>query len=206
VVQKGKGDGCYINTSGVGVIDRSVNLSAASCRPGDVVIVSGPIGEHGITIMLARGELEIEADIASDTAPLAALAGRTLDAAPGTRCMRDATRGGFATVLNEIAAASGVAITIDESCVPIREEVAGACELLGIDPLHVACEGRLVAIVGEESAQAALAAIRSGPYGDGASIIGRVKADPPGIVLLKTRFGGTRILDLLIGDPLPRIC
>ena len=146
------------------------NLSAASCRPGDAVIVSGPIGEHGITIMLARGELEIEADIASDTAPLAALVERILDAAPQARCMRDATRGGVATVLNEIAA------------------------------------GRLVAIIGDESAQAALTAIRSGPYGDGASIIGRVKADPAGIVLLKTRFGGTRILDLLIGDPLPRIC
>jgi hydrogenase expression/formation protein HypE len=206
VVQKGKGDGCYINTSGVGLIDGSVNLSAASCRPGDVVIVSGPIGEHGITIMLARGELEIEADITSDTAPLGGLVERILCAAPETRCMRDATRGGVATVLNEIAAASGVSITIDESSVPIREEVGGACELLGIDPLHVACEGRLVAIVGEESALAALAAIRSGPYGDGANVIGRVKADPPGIVLLKTRFGGTRILDLLIGDPLPRIC
>ncbi len=206
VVQRGKGDGCYINTSGVGVIDRPVSLSAASCRPGDAVIVSGPIGEHGITIMLARGELEIEADIASDTAPLAALVERILDAAPQARCMRDATRGGVATVLNEIAAASGVAIMIDESAVPIREEVAGACELLGIDPLHVACEGRLVAIVGDESAQAVLTAIRSGPYGDGASIIGRVKADPVGIVLLKTCFGGTRILDLLIGDPLPRIC
>jgi hydrogenase expression/formation protein HypE len=120
--------------------------------------------------------------------------------------MRDATRGGVATVLNEIAAASGVAIIVDESAVPICQAVAGACELLGIDPLHVACEGRLVAIVGDESAQAALTAIRSGPYGDGASIIGRVKADPAGIVLLKTCFGGTRILDLLIGDPLPRIC
>jgi hydrogenase expression/formation protein HypE len=206
VVQKGKGDGCYINTSGVGVIARPVNLSAASCCPGDAVIVSGPIGEHGITIMLARGELEIEADIASDTAPLAAVVERILDTAPQVRCMRDATRGGVATVLNEIAAASRVAIMIDESAVPIRQEVAGACELLGIDPLHVACEGRLVAIVGEDSAQAALTAIRSGPYGDGASIIGRVKADPPGIVLLKTCFGGTRILDLLIGDPLPRIC
>jgi hydrogenase expression/formation protein HypE len=206
VVQKGKGDGCYINTSGVGVIDRPVNLSAAGCHPGDAVIVSGPIGEHGITIMLARGELEIEADLASDTAPLFALAERILDAAPDTRCMRDATRGGVATVLNEIAAASAVAIMVDESSVPIREEVAGACEILGIDPLHVACEGRLVAVVGEKSAKAALEAIRSGPYGDGASIIGRVKSDPAGIVLLKTRFGGTRILDLLIGDPLPRIC
>jgi hydrogenase expression/formation protein HypE len=206
VVQKGKGDGCYINTSGVGVIERPINLSAAGCRPGDAVIVSGPIGEHGITIMLARGELEIEADLASDTAPLFALAERILDAATDTRCMRDATRGGVATVLNELATASSVAIMVDESAVPIREEVAGACEILGIDPLHVACEGRLVAVVGEKSAAATLEAIRSGPFGEGASIIGRVKANPAGIVLLKTRFGGTRILDLLIGDPLPRIC
>ncbi|MHB8382540.1 MAG: hydrogenase expression/formation protein HypE [Candidatus Binataceae bacterium] len=206
VVQKGKGDGCYINTTGIGVIERPINLSAAGCRPGDVVIVSGPIGEHGITIMLARGELEIEAELVSDTAPLHAVAARILDAAPDTRCMRDATRGGVATVLNEIAVSSAVAIMVDENCVPIREEVAGACEILGIDPLHVACEGRLVAVVGENSAAAALQAIRSGPGGEGANIIGRVKPDPPGIVLLKTRFGGTRILDLLIGDPLPRIC
>jgi hydrogenase expression/formation protein HypE len=206
VVQKGKGDGCYINTSGVGLIERPIVLSAAKCRPGDVVIVSGPIGEHGITIMLARGELEIEADIESDTAPLSALVEHLLDATGEVRCMRDATRGGVATVLNEIAAASGVGIVIDESCVPLKEEVAGACEILGIDPLHVACEGRLVAIVSESSAQLALEAIQTAPHGAGATIIGQVKADPPGIVLLKTRFGGTRILDLLIGDPLPRIC
>ena len=206
VVQKGKGDGCYINTSGVGVIDRPGALSAAQCQPGDVVIVSGPIGEHGVTIMLARGELEIEAGIESDTAPLSALVERLLDVTCEVRCMRDATRGGVATVLNEIATASGVGIAIDESCVPLKEEVAGACEILGIDPLHVACEGRLVAIVSEASAAMALEAIRSAPHGAGAQIIGRVKADPPGIVLLKTRFGGTRILDLLIGDPLPRIC
>jgi hydrogenase expression/formation protein HypE len=206
VVQKGKGDGCYINTSGVGVIDRPGTLSAANCRAGDVVIVSGPIGEHGVTVMLARGELEIEADIESDTAPLSVLVERLLDATSEVRCMRDATRGGVATVLNEIATASSVGIVIDESCVPLKEQVAGACEILGIDPLHVACEGRLVAIVSEASAVMALEAIRSTPHGAGAQVIGRVKGDPPGIVLLKTRFGGTRILDLLIGDPLPRIC
>ncbi len=206
VVQKGNGDGCYINTSGVGVIERPIALSAAKCRPGDVVIVSGPIGEHGITIMLARGELEIEADIESDTAPLSALVERLLDATSEVRCMRDATRGGVATVLNEIATASRVGIVIDESRVPLKEEVAGACEILRIDPLHVACEGRLVAIVSEASATCALEAIRSAPHGADARIIGKVNADPPGIVLLKTSFGGTRILDLLIGDPLPRIC
>ncbi len=206
VVQRGKGDGCYINTSGVGLLERPAAFSAAGCKPGDVVIVSGPIGEHGITIMLARGELELEADIMSDTAPLSELVARMLDATDEVRCMRDATRGGVATVLNEIAAASRVGIVLDESRVPLKEEVAGACEILGIDPLHVACEGRLVAVVSEAAAGAALRAIRSAPHGDGAAIIGRVKADPPGIVLLKTRFGGTRILDLLIGDPLPRIC
>lgn len=206
VVQKGKGDGCYINTSGVGVIERPMTLSAAKCEPGDVVIVSGPVGEHGITIMLARGELEIEADIESDTASLSGLVERLLDATSEVRCMRDATRGGVATVLNEIAAASGVGIVIDESRVPLKEEVAGACEILGIDPLHVACEGRLVAIVSEASATRALEAIRNAPHGADARIIGQVNADPPGIVLLKTSFGGTRILDLLIGDPLPRIC
>jgi hydrogenase expression/formation protein HypE len=186
VVQKGKGDGCYINTSGVGVIERPGQLSAAKCQPGDVVILSGPIGEHGITIMLARGELEIEADIESDTAPLSNLVERLLDATNEVRCMRDATRGGVATVLNEIAAASGVGIVIEESRVPLKEEVAGACEILGIDPLHVACEGRLVAIVSEESAARALEAIRGAPGGAGAKIVGQVNADPPGIVLLKT--------------------
>jgi hydrogenase expression/formation protein HypE len=206
VVQKGKGDGCYLNTSGVGVIDAAANLGAGTCQAGDVVIVSGPIGEHGITIMLARGELELEADIQSDTAPLAAMTSRLMKATSEIRCMRDATRGGVATILNEIATASRVGMLIDESCVPVKDEVAGACEILGIDPMHVACEGRLVAIVSERTAEDALQAIRSAPHGEGARIIGRVKPDPPGIVLLKTRFGGTRILDLLIGDPLPRIC
>ncbi len=206
VVQKGKGDGCYINTSGIGLSEHVSNLSAANCQAGDVVIVSGPIGEHGITILLARGELELEADIKSDTASLAAMTEQLLRATDGVRCMRDATRGGVATVLNEIAAASRVGMIIDESRVPLKDEVAGACEILGIDPMHVACEGRLVAIVSEQAADAAMAAIRSAPHGAGAQIIGRIKADPPGIVLLKTRFGGTRILDLLIGDPLPRIC
>jgi hydrogenase expression/formation protein HypE len=206
VVQKGKGDGCYINTAGLGLIERPINLSAAHARPGDAVIVSGPIGEHGITIMLARGELGLESDIVSDTAPLAALAAQLLDATEEVRCMRDATRGGVATVLNEIAKASGVGITINETQVPVRDEVAGACELLGIDPLHVACEGRLVAIVSAAAADNALAAMRASRHGSGAAIIGRVQAEPAGLVLLKTQFGGSRIVDMLIGDPLPRIC
>jgi hydrogenase expression/formation protein HypE len=206
VVQRGKGDGCYINTAGVGVVERPVTLGPAGVRPGDAVIVSGPVGEHGVTIMLARGELDIEADLVSDTAPLHGLAAALLDAVPGVRMHRDATRGGVATVLNEVAKDAGVAVVLDEAAVPVRPVVTGACELLGIDPLYVACEGRFVAVVDGPSAGAALSALRGHPLGAGAAVIGRVADDPPGLVLLKTSFGGTRIADLLVGDPLPRIC
>ena len=206
VVQRGKADGCYINTAGVGVIERPVELGVATARPGDAVIVSGPIGEHGITVMLARGELDIESEVASDTAPLNELVERLLDAAPGVRGLRDATRGGVATICNEVARAAGVAVVVDEDAVPVRPDVRGACELLGIDPLYVACEGRLVAVVDGDQVDAAMAALRSHPLGEGAAVIGRVRDDPPGLVLLKTSFGGTRIVDLLVGDPLPRIC
>jgi hydrogenase expression/formation protein HypE len=206
VVERGKADGCYITTAGVGVIERPVRLAAANARPGDAVIVSGPIGDHGVTILLARGELELESDLGSDTAALAGLVATLLDAAPGVRCLRDATRGGVATIANEVASAAGVAVVLDEAAVPVRREVRGACELLGIDPLYVACEGRLVAVVDGGDADAALDAIRSHPLGGGAAVIGTVRDDPPGLVLLRTQFGGTRIVDLLIGDPLPRIC
>ena len=206
VVQRGKADGCYVNTAGVGVIERPGELGVATARPGDAVIVSGPIGEHGITIMLARGELDIESEVSSDTAPLNGLVERLLDAAPGVRGLRDATRGGVATICNEVARAAGVAVVVDEDAVPVRPDVRGACELLGIDPLYVACEGRLVAVVDGDQVDAAMAALRSHPLGEGAAVIGRVRDDPPGLVLLKTSFGGTRIVDLLVGDPLPRIC
>jgi hydrogenase expression/formation protein HypE len=206
VVQRGKADGCYVNTAGVGVIERPGELGVATARPGDAVIVSGPIGEHGITIMLARGELDIESEVESDTAPLNGLVERLLDAAPGVRGLRDATRGGVATICNEVARAAGVAVVVDEDSVPVRPDVRGACELLGIDPLYVACEGRLVAVVDGDQVDAAMAALRSHPLGQGAAVIGRVRDDPPGLVLLKTSFGGTRIVDLLVGDPLPRIC
>jgi hydrogenase expression/formation protein HypE len=206
VVQRGKADGCYVNTAGIGVIERPVELGVATARPGDAVIVSGPIGEHGITIMLARGELDIESEVESDTAPLNGLVERLLDAAPGVRGLRDATRGGVATICNEVARAAGVAVVVDEDSVPVRPDVRGACELLGIDPLYVACEGRLVAVVDGDQVDAAMAALRSHPLGAGAAVIGRVRDDPPGLVLLKTAFGGTRIVDLLVGDPLPRIC
>jgi len=206
VVQRGKADGCYINTSGVGVYQHSRELGVATARPGDAVLVSGPVGEHGITIMLTRGELDIEADLESDTAPLHGLCQRLLDAVPGVRAMRDATRGGVATILNEVARAANVSVTIDEDTVPVRTEVRGASELLGIDPLYVACEGRLVAIVDDDQAENALAALRAHPLGHDAAIIGRIGDDPPGMVMLNTAFGGTRIVDLLVGDPLPRIC
>ena len=206
VVEKGKADGCYINTAGIGVIEHSRNLGVAQARPGDAVIVSGPIGDHGITIMLARGELDIEADLISDTAPLNGLVADLLAAAPGVRAMRDATRGGVATILNEIATDAGVCVVVSEDDIPVRPEVRGASELLGIDPMYVACEGRLVAVVDGTEADSALAAMRAHPLGAKAAVIGHIADDPAGIVLLKTAFGGTRIVDLLVGDPLPRIC
>ena len=206
VVEKGKADGCYINTAGLGIVEHNMTLGVARARPGDAVIVSGPIGDHGITIMLARGELDLEADVISDTAPLNGLVADLLAATPGVRAMRDATRGGVATILNEVATDAGVCVVISEDAIPVRPEVRGASELLGIDPMYVACEGRLVAVVDGAEADRALAAMRAHPLGEQAAIIGHVADDPVGIVLLKTAFGGTRIVDLLVGDPLPRIC
>jgi hydrogenase expression/formation protein HypE len=206
VVEKGKADGCYINTAGLGIVEHNMTLGVAQARPGDAVLVSGPIGDHGITIMLARGELDIEADVISDTAPLNGLVADLLAATPGVRAMRDATRGGVATILNEVATDAGVCVVISEDAIPVRPEVRGASELLGIDPMYVACEGRLVAVVDGAEADRALAAMRAHPLGEQAAIIGHVADDPAGIVLLKTAFGGTRIVDLLVGDPLPRIC
>ncbi|MEU4671729.1 hydrogenase expression/formation protein HypE [Amycolatopsis sp. NPDC023774] len=205
VVQRGKGDGVYINTAGIGVSIRS-GLGVSSVRPGDAVLVSGPIGDHGVTIMLARGELDIDADIESDTAPVHGLVAGLLAAVPGVRAMRDATRGGVATILNEVAAGAQVSVIVDENAVPVRDEVRGASELLGIDPLYVACEGRIVTFVDGAQVDDALAALRSHPLGAEAAVIGRVADDPPGLVLLNTAFGGTRIVDMLVGDPLPRIC
>jgi hydrogenase expression/formation protein HypE len=207
VVQRGKADGCYINTAGVGLMRPGTSLGIANARSGDAVLVSGPVGDHGVTVMLARGELDIVADLSSDTAPLHGVVGALLDAVPdGVRAMRDATRGGVATVLNEIARAAEVAVVLNEAAVPVRAEVRGACEILGIDPLYVASEGRFVAVVDGAMADEALAALRSHPLGAEAAVIGRIADDPPGLVLLNTAFGGTRIVDLLVGDPLPRIC
>ena len=207
VVEKGKADGCYINTAGVGLIAQdAAELGVALARPGDAIIVSGSIGDHGVTIMLARGELDIEADVQSDTAPLNGLVATLLAATGGVRALRDATRGGVATILNEIAKSADVGVLVREDAIPVRTEVRGASELLGIDPMYVACEGRLVAVVDPNEADRALAALRAHPLGAEAAIIGHVTAEPPGIVQLKTAFGGTRIVDTLVGDPLPRIC
>ncbi len=207
VVQRGKADGCFITTSGVGAVHPGARLSIANARPGDRVIVSGPVGDHGATVMLARGELGISAQVASDTAPLNGLVAALLDeAAAGTHALRDPTRGGLATVLNEVAAASGVGVVLDEAAIPVRTAVRGACELLGIDPLYVACEGRMVAVVAPDLADRALAAMRAHPLGAEATVVGEVTAEPAGMVLEKTAFGGTRVVDMLSGDPLPRIC
>lgn len=207
VVERGNADGMYITTTGIGLADDRAALSPAGLRPGDKVLVSGSIGEHGTAIMLARDEFELDADITSDTQPLWAAADALMDAAGADlRCMRDATRGGVATVLNELARASGVAVVAREGDVPVRPDVAGAAEILGIDPMYVANEGRLVAIVAPESAAAALEALRAVPGAESAAEIGEVKTEPPGMVLVETAFGGKRVMDLLAGDPLPRIC
>jgi hydrogenase expression/formation protein HypE len=206
VVERGKADGLYIATSGVGVLEREIELSPDRVKPGDRVLVSGSIGDHGMAIMIARGELELETDLRSDTAPLHELAATLLDGTPEVRWLRDPTRGGVATVLAELALAADLGVGLDEAALPIRPEVAGACEILGIDPLYVANEGKLVAVVGPDGADDALAALRAHPLGEGAAIIGEIYPEPPGMVLLDTAFGGSRVVDMLAGDPLPRIC
>jgi hydrogenase expression/formation protein HypE len=206
VVHRGKADRLFINTSGVGIMRDELNLSTESVQPGDVVIVSGDVGDHGLAVMLAREALEIEADIRTDSAPLHDLVAAILEAAPNTRLLKDPTRGGLATTLNEIARHAGVGIAVEEEKVPVKREVRGACEMLGIDPLHIANEGKLVAIVPPEEADAALDAMRAHPAGAGSAIIGIVRPEPEGMVILKTPIGGSRVLDMLVGDPLPRIC
>ena len=207
VVERGHADGMYVNTSGLGRVDARARLSTRSIEPGDRVLVSGTIGEHGTAIMLVRGELGLEADVVSDTRSLWPVADALMESAGASlRCMRDATRGGVATVLNELARASGVGVSVREADVPVRPDVAGACELLGIDPMYVANEGVMVAFVAPEAAEAALAAMRALPRHESAVELGEVRAEPPGMVLVETAFGGKRVMDLLAGDPLPRIC
>jgi hydrogenase expression/formation protein HypE len=206
VVQRGKGDGVYVAVTGVGVVERPVDLSVHNARPGDRVIVSGAIGEHGVAVMLARGNLKIEADIRSDAASLWGMVDAVLAACTGVRAMRDPTRGGLATVLNEIAKASGIGIRIADAAVPVREDVRAACELLGIDPLYVANEGKMVFVVPPEGAEAALKALHAHPLGRNAAAVGTVTKDPAGVVLAEGPAGGARMVDMLTGDPLPRIC
>jgi hydrogenase expression/formation protein HypE len=206
VVPRGKADLLFINTSGVGVVPSGVSLSTSGVTPGDRVLLSGPVGDHGIAVMLAREALDIEADVRSDSAALHGLAAAVLDAAPGTRCLRDPTRGGVATSLNEIARAAGIGIAIDEGAVRVRQEVRGACEILGLDPLHIANEGKLLAVVPPDEAAAALAAMQRHPLGVDAALVGEVLEGPQDMVVLKTEAGGSRVLDMLVGDPLPRIC
>ena len=206
VVHRGKADQLFVNTSGVGVVDDDVRLCVDDVCPGDAVLVSGYIGDHGMAVMLAREALELEADIQSDSAPLHTLVAALLQAAPNTRTIKDPTRGGVATTLNEIARRARVAIAVDEERVPVRDAVRGACESLGLDPLHIANEGKLVAIVPRAEADAALAALRAHPLGHDAAIVGDVQEEPVGMVLLRTGVGGSRVLDMLVGDPLPRIC
>jgi len=207
VVERGRCDSMYVCTTGIGRVDDRAALSPSSLRPGDRILVSGSIGDHGVAIMLARGEFELGAPVESDTRSLWPAVDALLDACGGSlRCLRDATRGGVATVLNELARSSGVAIVADEARVPVQPAVVGACEILGIDPMYVANEGKLVAFVAPEAADAALAALRSVAGCEDAAAIGEVKADPPGMVLVETAFGGRRVMDMLVGDPLPRIC
>jgi hydrogenase expression/formation protein HypE len=207
VVERGRCEGMYAITTGIGRLDPRASLDPSGLCPGDRVLLSGPIGEHGVAIMLARGEFELEADVASDTRSLWPAVDALLEAAgPAVHCLRDATRGGVASALNELARASGVSVVVDEAAVPVRPPVAGACEILGIDPLHVANEGVLVAFVAPEGAAAALRALGSVAGHEQAVEIGEVRAASPGTVLVETAFGGRRILDMLVGDPLPRIC
>ena len=207
VVERGHADGMYVTTTGIGAVDPRASLDPAGLRPGDRILVSGTVGDHGTAIMLARGELGLDADVESDTRSLWPAVDALLDAAgDGLRCLRDATRGGVASVLNELARSSRVAIVVREGDVPVRPDVAGASEILGIDPMYVANEGKLVAFVAPELADAALSALRSTPGGEDAAEIGEVKTEPPGMVLVETAFGGRRVMDQLVGDPLPRIC
>jgi len=206
VVNRGKGDQVFITTTGLGILERPVTISADQARPGDRILLSGAIGDHGMAIMSRREGLEFEGPMESDTAPLDTLVAAMLEASEQIHCLRDPTRGGVATVLNEIAARSQVGMELDGRSIPVRESVKGACEILGLDPLYVANEGKLVAVVAPEAADAVLNRMRAHPLGRDACCIGEVVAAHPRRVLVKTEIGGSRILDVMMGEPLPRIC
>ena len=206
VVERGKGDGVFITTTGIGLVPEGLDISAANARPGDKVLVSGYLGDHGVAIMSSRENLEIETAVVSDSAALHGLVAAMVAEVPAIRTLRDPTRGGLAASLNEIAQSAGVGMRLDEDAIPIRAEVEAACELLGLDPLYVANEGKLVAICPAGDAESLLAAMRAHPLGRDAAIIGEVVADEMGFVTMETGFGGTRIVDWLAGEQLPRIC
>ena len=206
VVHRGKADGLFVTTAGVGRVRDGVSISSASAAPGDKILLNGTIGDHGVAVVSQREGLTFGGDVRTDCAPLGGLVAAMLEAAPGIRCLRDPTRGGVATTLNEIADRSAVGIRLVEDALPIRPAVAGACEMLGFDPLYVANEGKVVAVVPADRADAVLAAMRSHPYGREAAVIGEVTGDDPGRVTLRTRLGTTRIVEMLTGDLLPRIC
>lgn len=206
VVGRGAADGVFVTTSGIGVIPPGRDLAAARVRAGDVAIVNGVLGDHGAAILAARGDLALSSDLVSDCAALGHLMQAALAAAPGIRAARDCTRGGLASSLNEIAAEAGVGIEIDETLLPLRDEVRGVCEILGLDPLYLANEGTLVLFCPPDQAEAALAAMRARPEGAGSVMVGRVVAVPAGRVVMRTLFGGSRIVDMLVGEQLPRIC
>jgi hydrogenase expression/formation protein HypE len=206
VVDRGKGDGVFITTSGIGIVPQGRSLSIHSARPGDCILVSGTLGDHGIAIMSVREGLEFETVLESDTAALNGLTEAILEACPNTRCMCDPTRGGLSSSMNELATASRVGVKLDEAAIPLRPEVRGACEMLGLDPLYVANEGKLVTVVPPEDAEYALAAMRSHPLGKNAAIIGQVTAEPSGMVILRSVVGGDRVVTMLSGEQLPRIC
>jgi hydrogenase expression/formation protein HypE len=206
VVQRGSADQLFINTSGIGLVREGVQLSAQLARPGDAILISGTLGDHGMAILAQREGLEFESALTSDSAPLHTLVGDLLDATREVRCLRDPTRGGLSSALNEIAARSAVGMELDERSVPVRPEVRGACEMLGLDPLYVANEGKLVAIVSPAAAETALAALRGHPLGREARVIGRVTEEHHGLVVMRTSLGTSRIVDMLAGDQLPRIC
>lgn len=206
VVDRGKGDQVFITTSGIGVVPRGRALSAASCQPGDRILISGTIGDHGMAIMSVREGLEFETALLSDSAPLADLTRVMLEACPEIRCMRDPTRGGVTSALHEIAAASGVGMTLLETAIPVRAEVRGACEILGLDPLYVANEGKLIAVVPRHRADLLLEVMRAHPLGANAALVGEVVDEHPGMVVLRSRIGGERVVTMLAGEQLPRIC
>ncbi len=206
VVDRGKGDGLFVTTSGVGVVPAGVDSNPRNAREGDLILLNGPIAAHGMAIMSVREGLEFETSIASDTAPLNGLVDTMLRASTAIRVMRDPTRGGLASALNEIASSAGVGIRIEESTIPVAEEVRGACEILGLDPLYVANEGKLIAFVDPAAADTVLAAMRAHPLGKESVVIGRVTTEHPGVVLMKSRIGGSRVVDMLSGEQLPRIC